>query len=135
MNEQQHPQPDTFTAETADAVIALIQERQHVTFVEIEDLLKRGDLLPTAGDFSMSFTNQPNTLLWMGMSNAWIDLMEWLMRTEKIFPHPAEMLMYLVDGAVPAIPVWQGRATKSPRWLPVCFCTFPLEKSKQSKRR
>lgn len=121
-------------SQAAQAVIDLIVKRDHVTFVEIERTLQ--SLIPTKGRIALEIGSHPNLILWSGMSQDWADVMKEVQATGLVTIEPASLLVYMIDGAVPDMPVAKrlpkgGYATE--HWAPVCF--RPKAKTPSPKRR
>jgi len=104
---------------TSDNVLAFIERRQHVTFVELhryftgfEGELCYGDLLN-------------NILYWSGMSEEVCDILDELVSKGKIYAKPTVFLTYLADGGGLDAPLAkrQNFHYKKPRWLPVTWCS------------
>jgi len=104
-----------------DEVVKYVTGREYVTFVELERLLK--EHIDTTGEFCMELAE--NVILWVNMSEAWVELMQRLLKEHRLFLHPSEPLVYFMDGGSLSMPLWKGRKTKNPRWAPVCFCSYP----------
>ncbi len=67
-----------------------------------------------------------NVLLWDGLSTEAIDAITQLREQKQIVPNPCSVLVYMVDGKVPSLPVAKRRVRyKKLHWLPT---TFSLEK-------
>lgn len=112
----------TTTPPMSDAIVDFIRlQGGHVSFVEVRDFLRQRGI-DTEGTFSLDY--RPNTLLWLGMSEPFVDVMADLLLTKRIKATPTSLLVYLVDGGVPQLPLAR-RITKrgytKPHWLPVVF--------------
>jgi hypothetical protein len=106
--------------ETVTQALQLIGTRRGVTFVELADLL--GDR--ARGDQSIELPALPNVVLWVGMSDDFIDLVDALQATGQVQMQSTVPLVYLIDGGFPNLPIAK-RPPKSgyrqPHWAPVVF--------------
>jgi hypothetical protein len=78
----------------------------------------------------------PNLILWAGMSQAWVDVLNELCRAGGLWREPCAFLTYLMDGACLTMPIAtrppkQGYAT--PHWAP--SCVRPIEPIAPRKRK
>ena len=113
---------DTALSPAAEAVIALIHQRDHVTFVEIRNVLQ--PLMPLDGDISLELPTLPNVLLWFNMSPQWCDVMREVQASKQVYPVSASVLTYAIDGTVWQVPLAKRPPKggyKTPHWAPVCF--------------
>lgn len=82
-----------------------------VSCVEIEDKFGRGEYI---------FELKTNTILWPTFRMDVINGLLELHRTKKIIIYPSQMLVYMLDGCVPQLPIAKSdRNYKFARWLPV----------------
>lgn len=108
----------------ADAIEAYVRQYDHVTFVE---LLRRLEPFAEVRG-TMALEIAPNVLLWVGMSEAFIDAIHQLQREKRIWPHPTVWLTYLFDGGGLRAPIAKRipkAGYKKEHWLPVCFRVQP----------
>lgn len=106
----------------------LVRVKDHVTFVEIKKHLS--DKMPVNGCMAVTMPNDPNLVLWAGLSQKLADTITELLNEKEIFLHPADLLIYIVDGALPCLPIAKQPPSggyKRPHWLPVCFRTVPCK--------
>lgn len=125
MREKTSADSKTVTPETemAEAILKLVQERETVTFAELCSIIPGFD-----GEHTFVSDQDPNVILWPGISDEASEAMQRLRSENRIFMHPASTITYIVDGAVPGLPVAKrppAQGYKKPHWLPVCFCTYP----------
>lgn len=107
----------------ADAILELVTERETVTFAELVNYISG-----FSGEYQLSH-GRPNVVIWPSASETAADALNQLRAENKIFMHPANILSYICDGVVPNMPVAKripNNGYKKPRWLPVCFCTYPI---------
>lgn len=84
------------------------------------------------GELTLELTGRPNVVLWTSVSADGVQAVKELIEGQEMFMHPASRLSYVIDGGVVSgIPTVSGRVPekgyKKPRWLPVCFCRFPMD--------
>jgi hypothetical protein len=80
--------------------LQLISTRRGVTFVELAELL--GDR--ARGEFSIEYESLPNVLLWVGMSDDFVELVNALRATGQVQMDATVPLVYLIDGGIPNLP-------------------------------
>jgi hypothetical protein len=118
-----------------DAVVEFVRAMDFVTFVELQR--KFAEHIPTRGDHAFCLESDENLILWTGLSNEFIELLSKAMAAKRIFPHPASVLVYAVDGSMLTLPVAKrppASGYKELHWFPVCFRVLPFE-LKGRKRR
>ena len=126
-------------SDAAQAVIDLITKRDHVSFVEIQHVLE--PLIPVKGRMALEVGSVPNLVIWAGMSEEWCAVMHEVQASGLVSMEPASLLVYMVDGVVPDMPVakrLQKGGYKTEHWAPVCFRpksrTTPRKRSKAQIR-
>jgi hypothetical protein len=128
-SDQQEP-----TASMADSILALVQERDWVSFAEItNDLARLG--FPAAGDRAMELAGCPNVFLWAGISGELLAAIKILLTSRRVFLHAASPFVYMIDGHYPTWPIAKRPPAKgyaSPHWLPVCFRVVPSQQSRRA---
>lgn len=104
-------------SELADTIENYVRERGHVTFVELENEFPR-----IKGEISMSYRYE-NVILWSSVNETFVDTLNSLLRTKRIFMWPAvNALCYVLDGRTLALPQAKTiRPYKKPHWLKVTF--------------
>ena len=106
--------------EICSKIIGYVKKYDHVTFVEIERILKT-EGIETKGNYQVGMADY-NLVFWTGMSEEMADIVNYLTDTEKIFLKPAPILAYFIDGGIPNLPMAKNfRKYKNPRWFPVYF--------------
>ncbi len=86
-------------------------KRGAVSFAEIE----RG-----YGKGSCAYGCKEHIYYWFSLTEPVVDAIHELYREKQILFYPANILVYLVDGLVPRVPIAKGnRSYKTDRWLPV----------------
>ena len=95
-----------------------------VSFVEMRNRIKG-----FGGEFAYGFFDM-NVMFWSGMSKEFVEAIDELVLARKIVPTPTTVLVYLMDGAFPKLPIAKqlNRKYKSERWLPI---VFNLKKGKE----
>ena len=100
----------------ADDVAELINRRRHVSMIEIMKLA--GD--EGKGDIAIALKD--NMVLWEGLSQALVDVLDELKQKKLYHPHPTISLAYLMDGDILTLPIVKRppkNGYKKPHWLPV----------------
>lgn len=114
-------------------ILGLVAERQYVTFAEIKQMLGPEVF---EGQQALYTKGYPNIIIWANMSDNVVDAISELMRETKIYPNPASILTYIVDGEILRMPVAKRLIQyKKPHWAPTVFCTFPYEKKGRCSRK
>lgn len=87
-----------------------------VSFVEIVDAIG-GE---AEGDLQLGWEDL-NVVLWSGVSETFINALS--LAKQHIYPHASDFMVYMMDGAVPDMPVAKQlkKPYKEPHWLPVVF--------------
>lgn len=105
------------------ACIDYIRDVGGVSFAELEKILERHGV-PARGDYCVEFPTMPNMLLWMGMSEEFIDIAQALDKHPDVDWKPTSTLVYIADGRCPMAPLAKRPRKggyKKPHWLPVVF--------------
>jgi hypothetical protein len=113
-----------------EAVLALVRKYDYVTFAELQQ--KLAPYLPTDGSQALTLTHE-NLIVWLGMSEAFCDLMQRLFREQRLFAHPSSYLSYMMDGRLPGLPLAKRPPKggyRTPHWVPVCLRLVPLPETK-----
>lgn len=75
------------------------------------------------GDFQFSLPGRPNTIMWAGVSEKFIEAFFCLRK--RIEPQPSSFLIYAMDGKVLRMPIAKrpkrGKDYKKPHWMPLTF--------------
>lgn len=84
------------------------------------------------GNLAIALASPPNVVLWPEVSQEGARALGELIDEKAIFTHPASLLSYCADGrVVTGMPMVRKKPPKAgykkPRWLPVCFCNFPMQ--------
>lgn len=111
--------------EATEAMIQLIERGGGVTFIELVRACKEVGM-ETEGTMALALPEDPNILLWAGVSGAFCDAFEALRDSGRAVPRPSSQLTYLFDGGMPKLPVAKRLPKggyKTERWLPVVFWT------------
>jgi hypothetical protein len=109
-----------------DALEEFIRDRDHVSMIEIGEFL-RSHGVEVEGERSLEIDR--NIVLWAGMSDPFIDIMDQLQGRGSVIPTWAGYSTYSMDGRILPLPLANQPPTagyKKPHWLPVCF--RPAEK-------
>jgi hypothetical protein len=112
---------------------AFVKGNPGATFPEVMRLFGEWSV----GDTAMTLSEFPNLILWVGMSQGFVEALEEAQQLGLIHRRPSTVLVYAVDGQLLGVPV----ATKVKRegidkWLPVTFSPgeFTVEKREAIQR-
>jgi hypothetical protein len=107
-------------ANELEAAIRETLKKDHVSFAELSRLPG------FKGDYSLSSADFPNIIWWVNMSEGAIDTLTRL-RKEGVFHfHPANPLIYLIDGCSLTLPIVKRVVNyKTPHWAPVSLKLGP----------
>jgi hypothetical protein len=124
--------PSGRLSELQQAIVALVRERDTVSFVEAEQLCKqlgvdhRGNMALMLGD------PEANVVLWAGMSDAFFLSIRSLIERRQIFVWPSMSLVYIIDGKLLDLPTVRAKRPKKrysrPTWLPTVLRCIPYRK-------
>ena len=120
------------TQELVDQVVAHINAVQYVSFAGIRRLLEPH--IPISGELAACSPENNNIILWAGMSQEFFDVIKELTFARGVYRHPSTPLVYMIDGALPLLPVAKNVKHKTPHWAPITFCSFPYKKSKRGAK-
>jgi hypothetical protein len=117
----------------AAALLAYIRANDYMTFAEMPKVL--APFMETQGAMAAEVPEVPNLLLWVGMSQAWVDTLKALFAAQLVWQEPCSLLAYLLEGTMLTFPLARrppkgGYAT--PHWGPVCF--RPIEHIRPTAR-
>jgi hypothetical protein len=107
--------------EVVDQALALICDKGGVSFVELRRLLGEDR---ARGDLAVEFPGMPNVVLWAGMSQDFVDLVDAITKSGRAVITPTTVLVYLADGVTPNFPLAKRLPRggyKQPHWTPVTF--------------
>ena len=123
----------------AQAVLDYIRAQDWVTYVEIEKVL--APYIQVAGEGDIEMGDFANVALWGGVSRAFVDTVNEVLRTQLVCRQPVSVMRYLLDGTYLTLPLAKRlRDYAKPRWLPVCFrpierCGAQVLRPKEPRRR
>ena len=116
--------------EMSERIVEFVAHRSGASFPEII-----GELGPEAeGDLQWSIA--PNTILWVGLSEKFVKAFQ--LAKPIVRPHPADPLVYLMDGAALQLPIAKRirkEGYKREHWFPVVFNLSDEEKARRRKSR
>ena len=105
------------------ALVALVRDRDHVSFIEVERLF--GPYMPTEGEHALepipAGGKSVNIIVWLGMSQQFFDLIRECLSEGLIRIVPCPFWIYVIDGKVPSLPVARRvpkGGYKEPHWAP-----------------
>lgn len=99
-------------------IYTLIHGQDHVTFAEIVQRIAGAE-----GNSTMYFKSQIGpVVLWSGVSDAAIDVIEELWKKDKIIEmEPCQKMIYFLDGILLDLPIFTPEPSDAERWCPVIF--------------
>jgi len=103
------------------------------SFVEVGHGLDEAGI-PSAGDVSIDL-GVSNLTAWVGMSEEFFAGVGELIDARLIHFTPTSLLVYLIDGGMPNLPMAQRvpkGGYRDPHWIPVTFCLGPNPNGKAS---
>src|SRR5262245_62762834 len=104
----------------AQAVLDYIRAQDWVTYAEIKKVL--APYIQVAGNGGVAMGDFANVTLWSGVSRAFVDTVNEVLRTQLVARQPVSVISYLCDGTSLTLPLAKRlRAYAKPHWLPVCF--------------
>jgi hypothetical protein len=114
-----------------DSILALVRDRQHVTFDELGRSISG-----FTGDMLMVHSSDPNLVIWPFCTKEGIAAINDLISTKRLFYHPISdwtiMTMERPNIRRASRPPKNGY--KDLRWLPVCLCDYPVNTKRGKKR-
>ncbi|WP_121744912.1 pathogenicity island protein [Natronorubrum halophilum] len=121
-------QSEKETNRLKEMVYEYVEERQGVSFVELEGLLE--DEIEIEGEQWIASTIDPKINFWVGLSEEFSDLIIDMLSDEELYVDPCQPIVYMVDGKVPDLDIVKqppADGYKTERWLPVAFYTYDPE--------
>jgi len=119
----------------ADILERIAKRKKFVTFAQLMSIECFN------GAYTFHFPSWPNIILWTGIAEGAVKALIELIVEKKVDIRIAPPLVYLMDGAVLMLPVFQSASAppeknpETPHWLPVCFSVaedVPCEKENRS---
>jgi hypothetical protein len=81
--------------------------------------------IPTRGDFVVEPGQVWNLILWGGMSEEWVTVLNELFAADLLWRAPCSILVYLSEGGVPQLPIPKRAPPKGGyktlHWAPSCL--------------
>lgn len=119
---------DTTLSTAAEAALAVIRRhRTGTSFVELVAAIGAAGV-PTEGDQALFLPGDRNIVLWVGVTQQVVDVVNELLTAKLAHLHPTQPLTYFIDGQVPTFPVAQrppAGGYKEPHWAPVVINAGP----------
>lgn len=114
-----------------EKIFDLVKKREHISFAELQNNFNINN-----GDFALEARANSNIFYWIGLSEESVNTIEELLAEKKIFVHPSSELTYVIDGAMPQMEICKSnRNYKTPHWMPITFCTYPIETKSKPKKK
>ncbi len=111
------------------AIAAYVRAYDWVSFPELLRKLEPHVPGGVRGEWAITLPDDPNLILWTGMSAPFLDAMRALRGRSAVFFHPARVLTYAIDGGLLRLPLARRlpkRGYTTPHWVPVCLRPVPL---------
>lgn len=89
--------------EIKEAIGAFVRRSGGISFVELVNQFAQ--FTETRGDIALTLGEDENLILWVNLSQAFADNIRAAIVEKLIFPHPTQLLVYLVDGETLSMPV------------------------------
>lgn len=113
-----------------ESIFNTIKTQQHVSFAELQRDHNIG-----GGEFALEARPNSNIFFWVGLNEEGITAIQELLQEKKIFMHPTDTFVYMIDGSIPRMElVKSNRNYKKPRWAPITFCTYPVKTQAKAKK-
>lgn len=123
---------DATSATMKDSIVAFVAEYDWVSFVELLNHLE--PRFGVRGDLAFSLNNDPNLIVWVGVSEEFTAALRQLLAEKRVFFHPGSVMAYAIDGGLLQMPV-ASRPPKggyrTPHWIPISLRVVPLDKKKK----
>lgn len=117
--------------ELRSKILERVRKHDHVSFAEIRTHFGGDGSLD--GEFCLYLGDRPNTMLWVNMSEDFVSVMMDLLAKKEVHVVPSSLLVYMIDGAVPSMPMAKRPGKHdypSPRWFCVVLRPGPLPQKK-----
>lgn len=103
------------------AVLEYIRKKDEVSYAELQWLFNRLGF-DYRGEFEIYSPVNENVIFWCGWNREAIEILNELKAENLIEQEPAQMMIYLIDGAALRLPVVKKAVNyKTPHWLPLVF--------------
>jgi hypothetical protein len=111
------------TETLVDELVDYITRRDWVSFVEISRELEiRG--IPTEGEFEIGVPGYANLIMWAGMSEEFVAVLDEMWGDPRIVLDSGHFLAYLIDGVMLTLPIAKRppkNGYREPHWAPTFF--------------
>lgn len=125
-------QPPLTQDELANRVVEFVRVRDWVTFIELEH--EFASVTDVIGHTAITAREFPNIILWPRLSHSWATLLSQLIDEKRLFYHPSSLLIYMIDGGVPRMPLAKRlRHYSKPHWFAVSLRTVPMGTKKKGR--
>ena len=128
------PTDEDLTLSTA--IEYTVRGYDHTSFAELPGRLSRLGVLWEEGPYSLQGDAMPNITLWPKLNEEAFDALSDLFEADRIHAVPCDRMIYLMDGAIPRLPVVRKPPPggyKKLHWLPVVLRPGPMPKAKSHK--
>jgi hypothetical protein len=110
----------TISPQHVELALDYIRRYEHVSFIELQRFAEDTLGIPSSGDYALEAA--PNLILWAGVSNDFVDLVNAIKATKSVDLNPTSLLVYMVDGGLLNMPIAKRpprNGYKEPHWAPV----------------
>jgi len=108
------------SGDLAAAIEAYVRAFDYVTFAELVRYLETS--ADVRSDLAIISPQDPNIILWMGLSQAFVDALAELLKQGRVRYAPASLLTYMIDGAFPALPIAKRPPKRGYKDPPLASC-------------
>jgi hypothetical protein len=109
-----------------------VEQTDYVSFAELDNHFGI-----SGGDHTLETV--PNLFLWIGMTAEAANAINELLAEHAVYCHPSSLLVYLIDGRRPDMPIPKrmpgASGFKKPHWAPVTLRTVPFSKKRRGARQ
>jgi hypothetical protein len=105
----------------AKHVLAFVRDFKAASFTEIGTQLREFGIDP-AGEFTLLYPGEPSIVLWTGVSEEFIAVLDELLGAKLVHYAPASPWVYLIDGGLLDLPLARRLPRdgyRKPHWLPI----------------
>lgn len=107
--------------ELQESIIKMVEEKGDISFVEIEELFEKKELI-YLGDYVIMVPGYEHMVIWGNWKMEFIDLISKMCSEKLIEMEPCSPLVYMVDGRVLNMPlVKEVYQYKTDHWQPIVF--------------
>lgn len=106
--------------ELKSAILEYIESHKGTTFTEIEWVFEENNF-DYEGNLAYTSGENPNIVFWVDWNKEAFTIIDELKRDGFIEMSPCPLIVYLIDGKLPTLPVAKSKYIKTNHWLPATF--------------